>query len=97
MGVGLAVAATRLEVTLLVAAYLVITLLAAIRTEETFLASAFGDEYARYRSGRATASARRFAWVRVRANRGITRCSGWRRDRGPRGQGGLVLSWAERV
>lgn len=69
MGVGLAVAASRLEVTLLVAAYLVVTLLAAIRTEETFLASTFGDEYARYRSGRATASVRRFAWVRVRANR----------------------------
>ena len=69
MGVGLAIGASRLEVTLLVATYLVVTLLAAIRTEEAFLASAFGDEYARYRAGRGGASARPFSWARVRANR----------------------------
>lgn len=67
MGVGLAVAAARFEVTLLVGAYLIVTLLAAIRTEEAFLASAFGDAYARYRAGEA--SARPFSWARVRANR----------------------------
>ena len=69
MGVGLAVGAARFEVTVLVAAYLIVTLVAAIRTEERFLTSAFGDEYARYRSGQAGASARRFSWTRVRANR----------------------------
>ena len=69
MGIGLATAASRLEVTLLVAAYLIVTLLAAIRTEEAFLASAFGDEYARYREGRAGGSTRRFSWARVRTNR----------------------------
>jgi protein-S-isoprenylcysteine O-methyltransferase Ste14 len=69
MGVGLAIGASRLEVTLIVAVYLVVTLLAAIRTEEAHLASAFGDEYARYRAGRAAGSARPFSWARVRANR----------------------------
>jgi protein-S-isoprenylcysteine O-methyltransferase Ste14 len=70
MGVGLAIGAWRLEVTLLVAAYLIVTLAAAIRTEEAFLASAFGEEYARYRAGRAGGAAGRpFSWARVRANR----------------------------
>ena len=69
MGVGLAIGASRLEVTLIVAAYLAVTLLAAIRTEEAFLASTFGDEYARYRAGRAAGAARPFSWARVRANR----------------------------
>jgi hypothetical protein len=69
MGVGLAVAADRWWVTGLVGAYLIITLVAAIRTEEAFLASAFGEAYARYRAGAAVASGRRFAWSRVQVNR----------------------------
>jgi hypothetical protein len=69
MGVGLAIGAWRFEVTLLVAVYLIVTLVAAIRTEEAFLASAFGEEYARYRAGRGSGSARPFSWARVRANR----------------------------
>jgi protein-S-isoprenylcysteine O-methyltransferase Ste14 len=68
MGAGFAVAANRWLVTLIVAAYLVITLVAAVRAEETFLTSAFGEVYARYRGGEATASGRRFSWTRVRAN-----------------------------
>lgn len=69
MGVGLAVAAARVEVTLLVSAYLIVTLLAAIRTEEAFLASRFGETYARYRAGKRDRSTRQFSWARVVANR----------------------------
>ncbi len=69
MGVGFAVAANRWRVTVLVAAYLLVTLLAAIRTEEAFLASRFGETYAQYRAGKRDQSNRQFSWARVLANR----------------------------
>ena len=69
MGVGLAIASARWAVAVLVAVYLVATLTAAIRSEEAFLRSAFGDAYDRYREGRLPAASRRFSWRRARANR----------------------------
>ncbi len=69
MGVGLAIASARWEVAALVALYLAATLTAAIRSEEAFLRSAFGDTYDRYRNGRLPAASRRFSWRRAGRNR----------------------------
>jgi protein-S-isoprenylcysteine O-methyltransferase Ste14 len=51
MGVGVAAASGRAIVVLLVAAYLVTTISAAIGQEEAFLRVRFGDRYDRYRRG----------------------------------------------
>ena len=51
MGVGLAVIANHVVVTALIAFYLVVTLSAAISSEEAFLRRTFGDRYDRYRRG----------------------------------------------
>jgi protein-S-isoprenylcysteine O-methyltransferase Ste14 len=51
MGVGLALAANSYIVTAIIAAYLGVTLTAAIRKEEAFLQRTFGDRYIRYRRG----------------------------------------------
>ena len=69
MAAGLAVASRHVGVAVLVAVYLVLTLGAAIRTEEAFLRERFGAEYEAYRTGRATGVHRRFSWARVRRNR----------------------------
>jgi len=69
MGIGLAIASARWEVGVLVAVYLAATLTAAIRSEEAFLRSAFGDAYDRYRDGRLPAEPRRFSWRRAGRNR----------------------------
>lgn len=69
MAVGFAVAAGRLEVVAMVAAYMGLTLLAAMRTEERALDEKFKGEYSAYREGRATPVARQFSWQRVVANR----------------------------
>ena len=68
MGVGLALAANRLSVAVVVVAYLAITLTAAIRSEEAFLRRAFGDEYDRYRSGPRAAPGQPFSFSRAMAN-----------------------------
>jgi protein-S-isoprenylcysteine O-methyltransferase Ste14 len=71
MGVGLAVAAGSVTVTLLVLTYLVATLSAAVRTEEAFLRTRFGGDYDAYKEGRAavTAAPRRFSFARALRNR----------------------------
>jgi len=74
MGAGLAIAANDLVVTLIIAAYLAITITAAIRSEEAFLRQAFGDQYERYRRGSAgnsgaTSPPRRFNLAQAIANR----------------------------
>ncbi len=69
MGIGLAVGAASVPVALLVAAYLVATLSAAMRTEERWLEQRFGAEYRAYRSGQADAVRRRFSLARLRENR----------------------------
>ncbi len=69
MGIGFAVAANRVWVTLLVLAYLVSTFWAAVRTEERLLVERFGGAYLRYRAGAGEGRDRRFSWARVRMNR----------------------------
>ena len=68
MGAGLAVACASVVVALVIAAYLVLTLTAAVRSEEAFLRRTFGDGYDRYRRGDAEAR-RRFNLAQAVANR----------------------------
>jgi hypothetical protein len=56
-------------VAVLVAAYLALTLNAAIRTEEAFLARTFGDAYDRYRESRGEPMERQFSFARAARNR----------------------------
>src|SRR5213593_1183454 len=51
MGLGLAIACASITVAVLIAAYLTVTLTAAVRSEEAFLRRKFGDRYGRYRRG----------------------------------------------
>jgi protein-S-isoprenylcysteine O-methyltransferase Ste14 len=69
MAAGFAVAAARPAVALLVTAYMVVTLTAAVRFEARELRRQFGADYAAYREGRAPEAARRFSPRRVIANR----------------------------
>ena len=69
LGVGFIIAARSLVAGVVVAAYLAVTLVAAIRTEEAALERKFAGEYAAYREGRAAAVDRSFHWERVVANR----------------------------
>jgi hypothetical protein len=67
-------------VMLLATAYLVLTIAAAIRTEEAALDQKFAGAYSQYRAGaagtQASASARRFSWARARRNREYRALSG---------------------
>ena len=69
IGVGLAVASASVMVAGLVAAYLAVTLTAAIATEEAHLTAKFGDAYPEYRDGRAAGVPRRFSVARTLKNR----------------------------
>ncbi len=69
IGVGLGVASASVVVALLAAAYLAITITAAIRTEEAHLTEKFGAAYPDYRSGRGASAARRFSLERAVRNR----------------------------
>lgn len=69
IGIGVAVASASIIVSVLVVAYLAITLTAAIRTEEAHLTEKFGAAYPRYRDGRAPTVKRRFSATRAVANR----------------------------
>ena len=74
MGAGLAVAANNLVVAGIIAGYLLVTIGAAVRSEEAFLRQAFGDRYDRYRRGaagpdQAAEAARRFSLRQAIANR----------------------------
>lgn len=66
---GIAIASDRLVIAILVAAYMAITIAAAIRTEEAQLTERFGPQYPAYRAGRATAVTRRFSAARAIRNR----------------------------
>jgi protein-S-isoprenylcysteine O-methyltransferase Ste14 len=68
LGIGLAVASASLVATMLIAAYLAITILAAVRTEEAFLHKQFGGVYEQYKDGRVPAPPRRFSIERAIAN-----------------------------
>lgn len=69
IGAGLAIASARVIVAVLVAAYLAITLSAAIATEEAHLTQKFGEAYPAYREGRIGGEARRFSAARAMRNR----------------------------
>jgi protein-S-isoprenylcysteine O-methyltransferase Ste14 len=81
MGVGLAVAAASPIVAGLVGVYLLTFITAAVRTEEAFLRSRFGDAYDRYASGHV--AARSFSLSRAVGNReyravvGLALVLGW--------------------
>jgi len=76
MGLGLAIACANLTAATVIVAYLVTTLTAAIKSEETFLRRTFGEQYELYRESQraqrlmSTAGARRrFSWSLAIANR----------------------------
>lgn len=70
IGVGLAIASASAIVGVLVAAYLAITLTAAITTEEAHLTEKFGEAYPAYRDGRTIGGPpRRFSFARAMRNR----------------------------
>jgi hypothetical protein len=73
MGAGLAIAADNVVVAAIIAAYLVTTITAAIRSEEAFLREKFGEQYDRYRrtgteAGGVALSSRRFSLHQAIAN-----------------------------
>ena len=69
IGIGFAVAARHLVVALIVVTYLVMTLTAAISSEEAHLREKFGDEYDAYAEKRAAPMERSFSWRRAVYNR----------------------------
>ena len=69
IGAGLAVASDSVVVTVIVAVYLAITLMAAIKSEEAFLRRVFGGHYDRYRHAGIVDTHRRFSLARAFANR----------------------------
>jgi protein-S-isoprenylcysteine O-methyltransferase Ste14 len=69
MGAGFAIAARSVVVGLIVGTYLVVTIAAAIRSEEAHLTDKFGSAYPDYRYGRGTDRSRRFTIERALRNR----------------------------
>jgi hypothetical protein len=72
MGAGLAIASGSVVVATLIAAYLGLTITAAVASEERFLRRTFGDKYERYRKVRrddTRESRRRFSFARAMRNR----------------------------
>lgn len=69
MGAGLAIAGHNVFVAALVAAYLAITITAAIRAEEAHLTEKFGGSYPAYREGTTVPGERRFSLERATRNR----------------------------
>jgi protein-S-isoprenylcysteine O-methyltransferase Ste14 len=69
MGIGFAIASASVAVALLIAVYMMVTVSAAIRSEESHLTEKFGEAYPEYRDGRTPDVSRRFSLRRARANR----------------------------
>ena len=69
IGAGIAMASASAVVAVLTAAYLIVTLTAAMRTEEQHLTEKFGGAYPAYRDGRVTGAHRRFSVARAMRNR----------------------------
>ncbi len=69
IGIGLAVAAHHLTVTVVIVSYLLATLTAAMRSEEAHLREKFGDTYDAYAEKRAAPVDRPFTWARAIHNR----------------------------
>jgi protein-S-isoprenylcysteine O-methyltransferase Ste14 len=68
MGAGLAIAARNAIVAVVVFFYLLVTIAAAIRTEETHLTTKFGGAYPAYREGATKPGDRRFSLERAMRN-----------------------------
>lgn len=68
MGAGLAIAARNAIVAVIVFFYLLVTIAAAIRTEEAHLTTKFGSAYPEYRQGAAAPVERRFSLERALRN-----------------------------
>jgi protein-S-isoprenylcysteine O-methyltransferase Ste14 len=77
LGVGFVAAARSGIVAALVLAYLAITLVAAMRTEEATLDARFQGAYSDYRAGRAEPVERAFEWRQVKKNREYRAVSGF--------------------
>jgi protein-S-isoprenylcysteine O-methyltransferase Ste14 len=69
LAVGVVIATRSTVVAIVAAIYMVSTITSAIRTEEQFLRSTFGDTYERYRTSQAEPMARRFSFERAMRNR----------------------------
>jgi len=69
IGAGLAVGSGRIAVVVIVAVYLLVTLTAAIRSEEAFLLEKFGAAYEEYKRQSVVDRARPFTWRQAMANR----------------------------
>ena len=69
MALGFALASGSILVVVLVMAYMIATLAAAMLTEERALDEKFQGAYSAYKAGRAAAVERPFTWARVVANR----------------------------
>ncbi|OFW42680.1 MAG: hypothetical protein A3J29_10335 [Acidobacteria bacterium RIFCSPLOWO2_12_FULL_67_14b] len=69
IGIGFAAGARHLVVALVIVAYLVSTLTAAMRSEEAHLREKFGDAYDAYAEKRAAPMDRPFSWARAIRNR----------------------------
>lgn len=69
IGIGMAVAANNLVVATIVVTYLILTLTAAMRSEEAHLREKFGDAYDAYAEKRAPRVERSFSWQRAIYNR----------------------------
>ena len=69
IGIGFAVAANHLVVAVLVITYLLLTLTAAMRSEEAHLREKFGDAYDAYVEKRSAPMDRPFSWERALHNR----------------------------
>jgi protein-S-isoprenylcysteine O-methyltransferase Ste14 len=69
VGTGFAIAANHIVVAAMVVAYLLLTLTAAMRSEEAHLREKFGDAYDAYVENRSDPMKRRFSWRRAVANR----------------------------
>lgn len=69
VGIGFAAASNHVVVTAIVLAYLVLTLTAAVRSEEAHLREKFGDAYDAYVEKRAAPMERAYSWRRALHNR----------------------------
>ena len=69
MGAGFAVASDSVVVAALVSVYLIVTIAAAVRSEEAHLTDKFGERYPAYRQGATSPEARRFSVARAMRNR----------------------------
>jgi protein-S-isoprenylcysteine O-methyltransferase Ste14 len=69
VGIGFAIAANHLVVAIIVIAYLLLTLTAAMRSEEAHLREKFGDDYLAYVEKRSAPMDRPFSWERALHNR----------------------------